>query len=715
MDGTEERTVTTCCNGCYFECGLIVHVKDGKVVKITGDAKNPMNRGYICIRGVKYKDLLYHKDRVRHPLKRAGGRKGGKAEWKRVSWEEALDSISDRLQNIKETHGPLSLAVAIDGRPQHWQTVLFGRSLGTPNVWACTDLCEGPAIVADHVTVGQLITQMVEPEYEKSKLILLWGANPEVTHGPYWKNIMDAKKGGATIIAIDPRLTKVAEKADIWVRIKPATDGALALGMLNVIINEGLYDREFVEKWTVGFDRLRERAQEYTVNEVSAITGVPEEQIRTLAQMYATIKPASLYSRTGVTQKNNATQTARAQTSLISITGNLDSPGGQPLGNRYPGLVLRGDFIYNSKYRLAPEIEDQRIGAKRYPLAAQYIYVCHNQSVVHSILHGDPYRIRGVFLTGTNPVLSNANCRKTWEALKELEFLAVTDYFMTPTAELADFVLPAATWVERDDIGTEYNQKCMGVRQKAIPPTGECWEDMKIVFELTQVMKKKGYIKEEESFIKWETVEQLNDFRLRDTGMTFEQFKRQGIVTFNPEYRKYEMDGFHTPSGKVELYSSIFEDFAYDPLPHFQYPLESESNTPELARKYPMTLLTGVKTRVFWHSDGRQLDWARKKLRDPEIEIHPKDAAKRGIKEGDWVWVESTRASRVKLKAKISEVVPEGVASAQHAWWFPEKPPPEHGCFDSNINVITIDIPCDPISGTPTYKGLLCEITKVGV
>ncbi|NIO05975.1 MAG: molybdopterin-dependent oxidoreductase [Proteobacteria bacterium] len=713
MKRTEEALVTTCCNGCYFECGLVVHVKKGKVVKITGDRKNPMNRGYICIRGVKYKDLLYHKDRLRFPLKRARGRKGERTQWERVSWEEALDSISDRLQEIKEEHGALSLAVAIDGRPQHWQTVLFGRSLGTPNVWACTDLCEGPAIVADHVTVGQLITQMVEPEYEKSKLILLWGANPEVTHGPYWRNIMDAQKGGAKVIAIDPRFTKVAKKADIWVRINPATDGALALGMLYVIINEGLYDREFVAKWTVGFDRLKDRVQEYPVDEVSRITGVPEPEIMHIARMFATIKPACLYSRTGVTQKNNATQTARAQTILAAITGNLDVPGGQPLGNRCPGLVLRGDFIYNPQYRLAPEIEDQRIGAKRYPLAARYIYVCHNQSVVHSILHGDPYRIRGVFLTGTNPVMSNANTRKTWEALKRLDFLVVTDYFMTPTAELADFVLPAATWVERDDIGTEYNQKCMGVRQKAIQPVGDCWEDMKIVFELAKVMKRKGYLREEDTFIPWETVEELNDFRLKDTGMTFQEFKKKGIVYFEPEYKKYELDGFRTPSGKVELHSTLFEEFGYDPLPNFQYPLESEANTPELAKRYPITLLTGVKTRVFWHSDGRQLDWARKILSQPEIEMHPDDAAERGIQDGDWVWVESTRASRVKLKARISADVPKGVASAQHAWWFPEKPAPEHGCFDSNINVITIDIPCDPISGTPTYKGLLCEIARV--
>ncbi len=709
-----DSIVTSCCNGCYFECGLLVHVKDGKVVRITGDEKNPMNRGYICMRGVNYGHLLYHKDRVIYPIMRVKGRKGEKTTWEKISWDKALDIISDRLQEIKEKYGPLSLAVGIDGRPQHWQTILFGRTLGTPNVWACTDLCEGPAIVADHVTVGQLITQMTEPEYEKSKLIVLWGANPEVTHGPYWQNILAAKKTGAKIITIDPRYTKVAEKSDLWVRIRPTTDGALAMGLLNVIIDEELYDRDFVKKWTVGFDRLKERVREYPIELIEKITGVPKETILQIGRMMGSIKPACLYSRTGVTQKNNATQTARAQTILISILGNLDIPGGQPIPKRYPGLVLRGDFVYDPKNRLKPEVENKRIGSQRYPLAARYIHVCHNQSIVHSILHGDPYRIRGVFLTGTNPVLSNPNTRKTWEALKKLDFFVVSDYFMTPTAEMADIVLPAATWIERDDIGTEYNQKCMGVRQKAIEPVGECWEDLKMVLELVKVMKKKGYVKQEESFINWDTVEELNNFRLKNTGMTFKEFKAKGVVLFEPEYKAYEKTGFRTPSGKVELYSSIFEECGYDPLPNFQFPLESPETTPELADKYPTILLSGVKTRPYWHSDGRQLEWARKILPNPEVEINEEDARALGINDDDWVWIESTRGGRVKLIARLSDKIPQGIASAQHAWWFPEKPAPEHGCFDSNINVITIDFPCDSISGTPTYKGLLCKITRAG-
>ncbi len=707
------RKVVTCSNACYFECGHIVHVKDEQIIKIEGNKDNPLGHGYICNRCRNFTQLVYHPDRITYPMKNVGI-KGVQNKWVRVSWDEALNLVVEGLQRVKEKYGPYALVAAIDGRPQTWQAALFIRSLGSPNIWGCTDICEGPAMVADIVTTGTLITELTEPDFEDAKYLLVWGANTIVTHSPYWIQMTKARKrNNAKIVVIDIHRSETAEKADQYIQIKPSTDAALSMALMHVIIKEDLYDREFVEKWCYGFDKLEERIQDWAPERAANITGIDKATIIQLAREYANHSPgALLYDRTGVTQRYGSTQAARANTCLVAITGNIDVPGGNTIMQHYPGLHTRSELYLNPQWRLTPEIETNAIGAKRFPLMWQCVHVCHSQSVVKAILDEDPYPVKGVFLMGSNLVISTPENRLTWEALKKLDFMSACDFFLTPTAECADVFLPAATWPERNDVGGEYNQKCMCVRQAAIEPVGEAREDAEIVIELAKLMKKKGYITDDDSFIKWSSLEEFNDWRLKDTGMTFEELKEAGIKRYEHQYKSYEKNGFKTPTGKVELYSTLYENYQYDPLPNYVEFPEGEHTTPELYEKYPL-VMTVAKVKPYWHSDGRQIPWARETIPNPEILIHPEDAEKRKIQNGDWVWVENTKARRIKLKVSVTDKMQKGVLIGRHAWWFPEKPDPDHGAFESNMNVLTNHEPCDPVSGAPSFRGFLVEIYKM--
>jgi len=305
-------------------------------------------------------------------------------------------------------------------------------------------------------------------------------------------------------------------------------------------------------------------------------------------------------------------------------------------------------------------------------------------------------------------VVNQQNVKRVWEALKKLNLLVVTDFFMTPTAELADYVLPATTWLERDECCDVMYLNCIAARQKAIEPLFECWDDMKIAIEL---IKRIPWANKQ--FIPWNDVNEFNDFRVREIGLTFDEFKKKGYLTTQRSYKKYEKQGFNTPTGKVELYSSIFENLGYDPLPSFKEPQESPVTTPQLAKDYPFILITGGRYIGYFHSEGRQIARLRKMVPDPEIQIHPATAKHLGIEEGSWVWLETpkVRGERVKLKARVTTDVDPRVVHAAHAWWFPEKPAPEHGCFDSNIDVVlSDDPPRDPICGSVATRGTLCRI-----
>ncbi len=705
---SQEKVVRTVCHGCHSLCGVLVHVKDGRVIKIEGDPEHPHSEGMMCPKGFAYTQLIYHPDRLKYPLKRVGER--GEGKWQRISWDEALDTIADKLTEIKEKYGPLSIAASSGGNTRRAIQALYGlmRSLGCPNVsWTDAHYCWGPFPVAEMFTYGGLLLTEIRADCENSNCVMLWGANPIHSYPVWGRRLMHSKARGAKLIVVDPRLTATASKADIWLQIRPGTDAALALGMLNIIINEGLYDKDFVDRWCLGFDELRERVQEYPPERVAEITWLATDDIMKAARMYATIKPATLFSGVANEMQINSVQTIRAIASLVAITGNIDVKGGNVFES-FPHGFLPSFFFLRKAYRPPDEMEEKRLGAEEFPLLCgpkSPFGLYHPPTLIKALLTDKPYPVKA-WLIVNNPLLCLPNSRDVYQALKRVDFLVVIELFMTPTAEQADIVLPAATWLEIDEIADR--ESTIVARNKAIEPVGECWDEMKMTFEILKRMGVKF------SLLPVESPEEYNDFRLKKLGITFDALKRRHIIAGTQRYKKYEKHGFRTPSGKVELHSNTFEDAGHDPLPHYAEPVESPVSTPELAKEYPFILITGGRHIAYYHSMGRQLPWLRKLAPDPQMEIHPQTARDLDIKNGDWVWLEIPQVDgRIKQRAKLTRGIHPKVVHCDAHWWFPEKPGPDHGHWEVNINaLIPGDAPYDPIAGTTPLRGRLCKIYR---
>ncbi len=710
------------CWECFNHCGILVHVTNERVVKIEGNPEHPYNRGYLCVKGRHALDNLYHPDRVLHPLKKVRGR------WEQISWEEALDTIVNKLQEVRERYGSLSICGAAAHTDAYLAAVslcLFLRSLGSPNMMSNIDLCYGTIQVADQLSVGDGETLLRAAggaaggpiDFENLNCLFLLGGQIAASWPSQWQNLMAAKKRGAKIIVADPRYTKTAAQADIYLQIRPGTDAALALGLMNIIINEELYDKEFVDKWCIGFDKLAERVQQYPPQRVEEITWIPAEKLRDAARLYAMNKPACMSPRTGTLHHTNGAQTARAFDCLVAITGNIDVLGGNPLAKLLKGFRSHGSILRSKEFRLPAEIEDKALGADEFPLwtgsRSKLAGVIHNPTALNAMITGKPYPVKGMIITGVNILNTYPDSRKVLEALKKLEFLVVNSWFLTPTAEFADIVLPKTHALETDEVAIYTGMhKCITICQKAIEPLGEAREEYNVFAELADRMKQKGFI--ERSFLPWQNPEAYLQCMLHDTGVTIDQFRQQGTIPVPQVWRKYETQGFPTPSGKVELYSSTLEQLGHDPLPDYKELPESKVSTPGLAQKYPLMLIT-ARILAFSHSRFPIFPWARQMHPDPEAEIHPDTAKQRGISEGDWIWIETPKG-RCKQRAKITDKINPEVVNPTIGWWFPEMPPPEHGCFEANVNaILSYDAPHDPIIGVPTIRGVLCEVSKVRI
>ncbi len=705
--GASGTVVKSICRMCHGVCGVKVHLEAGRVVKVTGDPDHPMSRGYICSKGRASPELLYHPDRLLHPLKRAGGK--GENKWERISWDEALDTTAERLLHFKDEHGPESVALALGtGRPYMFMSLRFANAFGTPNVVSYAHACYLPRVMAAAVTCGMHLPVCdfygfggVEPA-----LVLVWGCNIQETGaadgmcGPMATRVI---RKGARSIVVDPRRTPPADRADLWLQVRPGTDAALALSMLHVIIEGGLYDREFVETYTVGFDRLADRVRAYPPSRGEAITWVPEETIREAARLYATTKPACLLWGNGLDQSPNCFQTARALMILRAVTGNIDVPGGDVFWVPPEKVFQTSPFVEPENTllgRMTPEAAARKLGyGESIPL---------NPGVRHpvfwdAVLDQKPYPVKALLIMGTNPLLTSSAPLRGEEALKRLDFSCCVDLFMTPTAQLADIVLPAASWLEQDDVADLHFIWCVAARQK-VAEVGECWDDKKILIELA---RRVGL----EAFFPWKDVRQWCDYVLEGSGLDFEAFKEIGLLRGEMQYRKHETDGFPTASGKFEIACSALEAMGHDALPNYFEPPESPYSTPDLAERYPLIAITGAKIEPFFHTELRQLPSQRKRNPDPLVELHPETAARLSIAEGDWVWIESPRG-RIRQRARLTPGIAPRVVSIQHAWWFPEREPPEYGWKESSASLLLDPQPADAVWGSEPWKGFLCKVYK---
>lgn len=733
------------CAMCHARCRLAVTSQNGHLVDIEEDASFP-RAGKVwppvkaCLRLRGAKEWMYHPDRVNYPQKRAGAKGGG--EWQTISWDQAFDEISTKIDQLRKKYGPETLAfTGGTGRIMSEYTVRFANLFGTPNHTGSGLVCHGPIAVIAQAMCGWALRHRTGLTIERgtgkspaTRCILLSGINPAQSVPRLWNSLRGCREAGVKVIVMDPRRTETAELADIWLQLRPGTDYALFLGMINVIINEGLYDKEFVSKWTYGFDKVTLKVAPYTPDKVAEITWAPAEKIIAAARMYATNTPALAPHGMGTEHLQDATSAIQARLVLTAICGNIDVPGGEAMSGPNQHWVTAPEFSLENV--LAADQKARQIGADRYKLlsyegrdmiqsnvkkmwgvacgVAPPCAMAHAPTVYRAMLTGKPYPVRAAYTMNSNPIMTMPNARLVYQALKSLDLYVVADFFMTPSAELADYVLPAATWLERPrmyDNGGEDSAIYGG--EAALPASIPGEYDHKTDYEIYRGLALRLGFGE---FFPWKTMEETFDHRLRPMEMNFKEFMAKGGYEFPPEtYRKYEeMGGFATPTGKLELYSTIIEKQGYEPLPPYRESFENPVSQPDLARDYPLMLITGGRFQWNFHTEYFQVNSIRQKHPEPLVQIHPETAAKLGIKHGEWVWIENPRG-KVRMKCQYFDGLEARVIHAEHGWWFPELPAAEpslHGAFQSNINVLTDDEHCDPVHGGWPLKTGLCKIYK---
>jgi anaerobic selenocysteine-containing dehydrogenase len=642
---------------------------------------------------------VYHPDRVKYPLKRAG--KKGEGKWQRISWDEAFDTIVNKLKQVIKENGPESIVLA-QGTSREGEAFLarFGNLLGTPNVMAAGHFCYLTRVGASLVTCGNLPIC----DYDGNpNCVVVWGSNIFWTNPDEYtgENLCRVLAQGAKLIVVDPRLTYASSRADIWLQLRPGTDAALALGMLNVIITEKLYDKEFVEKYTHGWDKFVERVKQYPVEKVAEITWVPAEKIIEAARLFAKTKPATIQWGISIEQNINCIDSDRLLIDLLAITGNLDAKGGGVFFLPPKGQTI-SQFTYHKE--LSPEQSAKYIAGEAHKLCHMIGLVPENY-VYNAVLTGKPYPVRAILLQASNPVVTRPNAKMVYRALSQVEFLSVADFFLTPTAELADIFLPAATWLEADYTGGFFFRHGFLFPRKKIVQIGECKSDFEIWNELGRRMGQKQWA---ENYLG--DLDQI----LAPGGVTWADVRDKPFLRGEVKYRKYLERGFSTPTRKVELYCTTFEKWGYDPLPTYKEVPESPVSNPELAKQYPYILITGPRSPVFFHSEHRMIPWLRECHPDPMIDIHPDTAKKHDIKEGDWVYIESPRG-RIKQRARFNPGIHPQVVCIQHGWWFPEIKTPDHGWDISNSNILTDNDPktLDIAFGASNLRTLMCKIYPV--
>ena len=695
----------TACRGCHGGCLFDMTVENGRVTKARPAKDGPLNHGRGCVKGLSILEQMYHSDRIRYPMRRLGEKESGK--WERITWDEAYEIISKRMNSLIQSYGPESIST-ITGTGRHHLPYVpqLSRAIGTPNHTSAGALiCMGPRRTAAQMTSGEFCGV---DYYGKTRPegILVWGANPAVSgaDGELQWLIKDAVRDGTSLLVVDPKPTELAQKADIWLRVRPGTDGVLAMGILHVLIENDYYDHAFVEQWTYGFEELREECRRYPPEKVEEITWVPAREVLAAAEWLGQKKPLALEWGCGVEQDHNAMDTCRAIFMIPAITGNYDVPGGfvesmqlmppiSPLPNGISAekrrIGLTGDAVYTAERMMG-----------------------HPWNVLEAMRTGRPYKIRGAFILANNTLLSMADSQHTYESLRELEFLVYMDFFMTPTAELADIFLPAALWPEVDCFFSmpEFGDQVV-LSQRKLVQVGECKTDEEFILELCRRAGWDFGAEHLDEIQQWQ-VEELVRRRPELTGLSGEELRRVGFVAPERKYYNYRDRGFKTPTGKFEFYSTEMERKGGHPLPRWTPYPESCEQSPALAEKYPLVLTTGGRQQPFFVSNNRQILSLRMREPFPRVRIHPRTAEKYGIRNGDWVWIENQRG-RITQKALLVEGLDERVVNCDFGWWYPEAPAPEHGWRESNANILTnAEPPHDPFMGSYQMRGLLCRIYK---
>ncbi len=790
------RRIRSYCTMCQSQCPIICDVKEGKLIRISADKEHP-NTMPLCPKGLAGPELVYDGERLQYPLRRTRPKDDPDPGWTRISWEEAMAEIARRLKQIKKDYGAHSVVFNRPGpggspaRDYMTWMVRLAHAFGSPNTLATGHVCQWHRDTGSRYTYGA--EAVPEADYENTAFVIIWGHNPYASARCNVRDIGMAKRKGAKLAVIDPRRTELARKADLWLQIRPGTDGALILGLIHLLIRERSFDESFVRDWTNapflvrtdtggllrseqlplpapaggfvvwdrkagkpalyfpslgGYDRMADPALEgsyrcllgqggetevkpvfehlkdlvspYTPEHVEGITGIPGEQVRQLAAALGQVKPACYFSYNGLEQHTNAMQTNRALCILYAMTGNLDRRGGYVYFPAVPSAKGGEKLLSPEGHRLRLAHDKRPLGPAGMPNSSAQAY-----EVFEAVLTGRPYPVKALVAFGGNTLTANSHSLRGREALARLDFFVQADLYMTPAAEMADIVLPVSSFYESQQVRLGFpnlwpSRKWIQYRPRVIPPLYETRPDMEIIFDLACRLDLGGHF--------WDgKVEEAFNSQLKPLGLTLAELKRHpgGMpVDMELTYEKYRQPdpatavprGFITASRKVEIYSELFREYGYDPLPLYREPEISPVSRPDLWKDYPL-ILTCSKLLPFCHGQHRSLPSLRKLIPEPFVEVHPETAHTYGIADGEWVRVE-TWEGKVRLKAKFTEAIGKGVVCVQHGWWqsCPRLGLPGYPAFSAegaNVNLLYSSKNVDPITGSVPYKAYLCRIGKI--
>ena len=741
-DGTKVYRTVSAGAGCHkLGCGLRVFVKEGKITKIEGDPDHPISQGRLCVRCLTGIEYIYHKDRILYPMKRAREDRG-KDKWERISWDEAYDLMISEYERIRDTYGIDSIT-CWNGTGREASQFAFPMTYDVfgsiqavhPNSgWSCIVprmalmlWSMGSSYIESDNACG-LPGRYDDPAWTCPKYMLIWGRDPLRSNadGLFGHSVVDMMKRGMKLIVADPRANWLACRAEVHLQLRPGTDAALAISLINVVIEEDLYDHEFVDAWTYGFDALAERAREYSPERVGEICGIDPEDIRHAARCLAQ-SPSTLSMGLAVDQNPNCLQIAHALLSLFAILGDMDVPGGcfmglppnfamaenKPTEEDVKEEELEGLALYNN-------IGRDPLGHDRFPAYSAITNNTVPDATLDTMETDYPYPLKFAYIFGHNAIANMVPQPKRWfEALRRMEFVAVGDLFMTPLIMgNADLVLPISSFLEHEGYINNSNGSQPGQIGAMIPPIeplGECKSDLEIMIEMHHRLypnsKKEGWATARDNI-------NMNLAAMRGIEVTYEELLEHAIGQYEIEYKKYEKGmlrpdgsvGFNTPTGRIELYSTMLEKLGDDPLPYYIEPKFSPISRPDLHAQYPLIMTSGARHFTSFHSENRQIETLREIHRWPTMEIHPKTAAKLGIAEGSWVWVEN-QLGRAQMCAHLTPILKEDTVNCDHGWWLPESDPESlYDVFKYNINNLIPHEENGPLGFGTHYKAMMCKV-----
>jgi len=673
--------VITRCGLCGAECGMKAYLKNDRVVAVAPWKEDPYSKGFLCDMGFANVEQTYAPDRILNPRKREGDK------WIDISWDEALGIMSTKLTELKNVYGPESLVCHYglsQVRMSFYRDFIkrFANVYGTPNFTGCGSQCAVSTGMAQRYSIGS-----AWEDYENTKCMIQWGCNPSASRLMVWLNkVLPAKERGAKLICIDPRANAMTRMADIHLRPRPGTDGALALAMMNMIVSSNLYNRDLVEKQAVGFTEFKDVVAKYTPKRAATITGIPVKDIENTVKVYLDNAPACINTGNALELHENGVQTIRSIMLLQVLSGNFNVKGG--IISSDGEKVKLNDMELND----LATFKAKGFTADRYPLLWQVRKMVTANLLPETLLTGKPYPVKALIVVGGNPVVTGPNASHQREAYKKLDLMVVHDLFMTETAKSSNLFLPATSCLERDSLKMRDR---IYLTPKVIAERGNAWPEWKFWSELG---KKMGYEKE----FPWKTVDEAIDYHLAPIKVTAADLRKNFDGLEYPEKSGNKNTGetkIKTASGKIEFHSQTLADAGYNPIPDYVEPRDNPEYK-KLQSRFPLLMTSGARIPYFVHSSFRNLPLLKAKDPGPIVEMNPDDAASLGISEGSSVAVTSPRGS-IRAKARLVDGLNSGIVAMSD------------GSPESNVNELTDDALRDPISGFPAYRGFLCKVEKV--